>query len=310
MSSVSVNNNLVSYKRLRNLFLGLFIFATSCGKIENEIVDTSYARSDIVAAEAAFTLINSNLMATENNYPGATCNMSSTYKDCNSGAQAADVAWTNCTFNFGTIIPVVTSGVYGPWFEDYQNNTCTLNNTESVLRYTDRLNNATLEKAKYIMPNQDIIEMSNDGGPQSFTHIGITIKKNASNPEREIGIATMRMTRKSQEGNLLYDVYVKTGNAGDLDIKVNGTLAGQNRVVNGPVLVYNGDSEDIQVVFDNATWGKSPCCYPTQGSMDINFTRGPNVGKTSTVNFTSSCGSAEITGVNGEKSALNFTECY
>lgn len=322
MSSVSVNNNLVSYKRLRNLFLGLFIFATSCGKIENEIVDTSYARSDIVATEAAFTLVNSNMMATENNFRGSTCTssyLSTERTQCGSPGGVTyetSLFFDRCTFNNGTIRVIPYNGVLSPWFESHARAACPvpISVGDVLLRYFDDLDTSpSKEKVKYLMPNQDTVEFDNNGATLSVGNVmgtmGINIKQETST-QRTLAIDSVHILRRDKTGNPLYSVYVKTTNSSTYDLTVDGTLSGGDREANGFVYVHNGVDERIKTNFQAVKWGVSACCYPTQGSMRLEFETGPNVGKTSTVNFTSSCGSAEITGVNGEKSALNFTECY
>lgn len=299
------------------LALGIFL-SSSCTKLENIESSSHYNRSDVVAVEAALYLVNSSAMATENYFPNATCDLSSTYKSCevdphDSNYFMSEIIWNTCTFNAGTIQS------NGRWEESHQDN-ATINQCAipvpvglSVVR---RVKDG--EFIRYTMPNQDTVELNTISNPAlGVLNYGVTVKRDNATT-RTISVDSLHMVRKSNESHVLYDVYLSTASQSTFDITISKALNADNeRTVSttgtGLYVSFN-NGEKVKASFNAVKWEKDPtmtaCCYPRSGQMTLDFLTGSNQGKTATVTFSPSCGSGVITGVNGQINAIHFSECF
>jgi hypothetical protein len=99
----------------------------------------------------------------------------------------------------------------------------------------------------------------------------------------------------------LWDHTVSTG-AGGL------TLSGASgsRVVNGAVTVqHNLIKYTATATFNNVGWGEAGCCFPTTGSVTTTFSGG----KSESLSFSSICGEATLTTVNGKTVPITLQHC-
>jgi hypothetical protein len=103
----------------------------------------------------------------------------------------------------------------------------------------------------------------------------------------------------------IWDHTVVTGDGGVTVADQNGDL-----VVNGTVIVeHNLIQVTSTTTFSNVTYSEPLCCFPTSGSVSTTFSKGPDVGKTETLAFTSVCGESVLTTADGSRAALTLEHC-
>jgi len=103
----------------------------------------------------------------------------------------------------------------------------------------------------------------------------------------------------------IWDHTVVTGQGG---LTVTG--AGASRVVSGSVIVqHNLLQYTSTTTFDAVGYSEPLCCFPTTGSVSTTFSKGPDVGKTETLTFSSVCGESTLTGTDGRSVALTLEHC-
>jgi len=293
-----------------------FIF--SCSKYEKVNVSNTYARMDVAATEAAFSAINSSLMETEGSFLNATCDTSPTYRSCAYYAGTdyrATYNWNSCTFNNGTIS---VSGIWRSYYYDDTSTTCV--QPIPTGKETSRLTKDN-DKVVYSMLNGDSLEIStqlNTGFPGQPLH-GYGIKTLQFDPStRKLRIDNMQVSRKNN-GSILYDIYLYSGEVdGVTQLNATGKLSTADRVLTGFTYAFFKSQARVKVNFNSVTWSDAACCYPKSGSMLLEFDNfnpsapasWPTSGKTATVNFTNTCGEAQITGTDGITSDYTFTECF
>jgi hypothetical protein len=90
-------------------------------------------------------------------------------------------------------------------------------------------------------------------------------------------------------------------------ITVAATAAG--RVVNGSVTVQNLARETAVTTFDNVTYDRPACCFPSGGTVSTAFTAGSLAGKTETLTFGAVCGDATLTRTDGSTEAIVLAHC-
>jgi hypothetical protein len=85
---------------------------------------------------------------------------------------------------------------------------------------------------------------------------------------------------------------------------------GGSLVVSGTVVVqHNLIKVTSTTTFDGITYGEPLCCFPTAGSVSTTFSRGPDVGKTESLAFSSACGEATLTKADGRTEAITLQHC-
>jgi hypothetical protein len=103
----------------------------------------------------------------------------------------------------------------------------------------------------------------------------------------------------------IWDHTVVTGSGG---ITVTG--AGASRVVSGTVIVeHNLLQYTSTTTFVSVGYSEPLCCFPTTGSVTTTFSKGPDVGKTETLTFSSVCGESTLTRADGTSEALTLEHC-
>jgi hypothetical protein len=317
MSKV-ISTKSAHYKQKTLALIASVFFIFSCSKYEKINSSNTYARMDVAATEAAFSAINSSLMETEGGFLNATCDTSPTYRTCSYYAGTdyrATYNWNSCTFNNGTIS---VSGIWRSYYYDDVSLSCI--QPIPTGKETSRLTKDN-EKVIYSMLNGDTLEIStqlNTGFPGQALHgYGIkTLQFNALT--RKIRIDNMQVNRKNN-GNTLYDIYLYSSETdGTTQLEATGKLSTSNRVLTGYTYAFFKSQARVKVNFNTVTWNDAACCYPKSGNMLLEFddfnpsspTSWPTSGKTATVNFTNTCGEAEITGTDGITTDYTFTECF
>jgi hypothetical protein len=103
----------------------------------------------------------------------------------------------------------------------------------------------------------------------------------------------------------IWDHTVVTGAGGLTVSDQNGDL-----VVDGTVIVeHNLIQVTSTTTFSGVTYSEALCCFPTSGSVSTTFSRGPDVGKTEKLAFTSVCGESVLTRADGGVEALTLEHC-
>jgi hypothetical protein len=314
-----VMNNLSTKLNRKTLALiASVFFICSCSKYEKMNSANTYARMDVAATEAAFSAINSSLMETEGSFLNATCDTSPTYRSCAYYAGTdyrATYNWNSCTFNNGTIS---VSGIWRSYYYDDASLVCA--QPIPTGKETSRLTKDN-DKVIYSMLNGDTLEIStqlNTGFPGQPLHgYGIkTLQFDATT--RRLRIDNMQVSRKNN-GNILYDIYLYSSEIdGTTQLEATGKLSTADRTLNGFTYAFFKSQARVKVNFNAVTWSDSACCYPKSGNILLEFdsfnpsapASWPTSGKTATVNFTNTCGEAEITGTDGITTDYNFTECF
>jgi hypothetical protein len=103
----------------------------------------------------------------------------------------------------------------------------------------------------------------------------------------------------------IWDHTVSTGAGG---LQVSG--AGENRVVSGSVTVqHNLLRYTATASFNSVGYGEIGCCFPTTGSVTTTFDSGANAGKSESLSFSSVCGEATLTTINGKSIPITLQHC-
>lgn len=80
--------------------------------------------------------------------------------------------------------------------------------------------------------------------------------------------------------------------------------------MNGTVVVeHNLIKVTSTTTFSNVTYGEPLCCFPTAGTVSTTFSRGPDVGRTEGLEFTSVCGETTLHKADGASVALTLEHC-
>lgn len=313
-----MTTSLIKQNKKTLALIASVFFVLSCSKYEKVNVSNTYARNDVTATEAAFSVINSSLMETEGSFLNATCDTSVNYRSCAYYAGTdyrATYNWSSCTFDNSKIS---VAGVWRSYYYDDSSLTCMqpIPNGKETSRLTK-----DNDKVIYNMSNGDSVEIStqvNTGFPGQPLH-GYGIKTRQVNATtRSLRIDNMQVTRKNN-GTPLYDVFVYSDETdGSFQLTATGKLSTANRVLNGFTYVFFKELARVKVNFTAVTWNDAACCYPKSGTMNLEFnnynsnlpTAWPSSGKTANVAFTNTCGEAQITGTDGLTSKYTFTECF
>jgi hypothetical protein len=88
------------------------------------------------------------------------------------------------------------------------------------------------------------------------------------------------------------------------------SISGTNRTVSGSVNVQHNILKYTATTSFNAVGFSEPaCCFPTTGSVSTTFVNGPHAGKSESLSFSSVCGEASLTTVNGKTIAVTLQHC-
>jgi hypothetical protein len=103
----------------------------------------------------------------------------------------------------------------------------------------------------------------------------------------------------------IWDHTVSSGAGG---VTVTGT--GTSRVATGSVTVQHNLLEcTATATFESVGYGEPGCCFPTSGKISTTFSKGSDVGKTETLEFSDVCGEATLTKANGTTEQITLQHC-
>jgi hypothetical protein len=103
----------------------------------------------------------------------------------------------------------------------------------------------------------------------------------------------------------IWDHTVSTGSSG-----LTIAPSGNGPVVSGSVIVqHNILKYTATTTFNSVEYGEPGCCFPTGGSLSTTFSKGPDVGKTESLAFSSTCGEATLTTASGQQVPLELLHC-
>ncbi|MCB0368156.1 MAG: hypothetical protein KDD45_01645, partial [Bdellovibrionales bacterium] len=236
----------------------------------------------------------------------ATCAYS-TARTCN--GTTGTIAWNSCTI--GNTKVKMTGG----WSETWNNNgggtsDCT-NSYLSILNSVSRSSSS----ATITFPLGRTIVTDTSGGT---TYDGTTIDSGAIITTRtNASTRTIQMTpttsavHKVMTGRLgtkLFDYFIQP------DLTVTGALknasnySSTNRSMSGTVTLHHNLAKYSAVnTFNTVVWSDSTCCYPTSGSISTTYSGTNKPADSSSLTFSSSCGSQLTFSVTKNGSTTNST---
>lgn len=327
MTSQFVEIKITLQSRLSVVFI-LFCLLTniSCGQFSTPSKGNPYARTEVAAIETVFWAVNSGLMMTEGNFLNSSCTTEAPQMQCSGptdGNCKATYEWDNCSFDSGRISIINTSNNH--WTSLYLSETLPqCKHPPALGKEVSRVfdGGASDPPLVYHMPNSDFLEVNTNQYPQfpgqPMKHWGIHTRQVSVSPnQRQMRIDTVQMVRKKSDGSVLYNVFLHTNEDSSVfDISSTGTLATSNRVVTGFTYAYFEGVQRVKVTFNNVQWSDATCCYPKSGYLSLLFddfapptSWTPNA-KTARLDFTSTCGAATLTAVDGRTSSYNMPGCF
>lgn len=227
--------------------------------------------------------------------PTATaCTYSSVRGSCASSADT--ITWGGCTVDGGSVT------MTGSWTETFSGtgaSTCTtpLSSGGSVTR--------TSSSSVMTFASGATLTTDTNGGTAwdgtSIPATGETVSN--SSGTRTIVINGIHRYLKGPRGTTWFDHYItSTG------LTVTGTRAAGTRSMSGNLKVYHNLLRYTAAsTFNTVIWGSSSCCYPTSGNISSTLT-GSLTG-TTTLTFSSTCGSATYIDNSGSSSSVTLTHC-
>lgn len=305
------------------LLLALVSGMTSgCGKSNSDSTSTEYdsdsdsesnmaesslseAGSQATAAEGgSLTLMNEITSdyvdpEDENYAPMAACSILN--RSCGSSA-IATIDWDSCTI--GSSITMT-----GGWTETFattsgSSETCINATATAALKSGYKVTRKTQSSGvtATFSSGATLVTDTNGGDAWDGTSIpatGVEVSRTSATA-KTIQINGTRKILRGPAGRKIFDVYI-TGT-----INTSGTRSGQDRVMTGSSKVYHNLAKyNATHTYNNVTWANSSCCYPTSGSISSVFTGGG----TTTLAFSSTCGTATFTSRDGASSSLSLTKC-
>lgn len=206
------------------------------------------------------------------------------------------ITWNDCTVTNGKGDTITMSGT---WSETYSAAGCT-SSFSSGCSMTRTSDGSVMTMASGATVTTSTTSHTNYEGttiPATGTQIS------NSSGTRTITINGIHRVMKGPKGRKWFDHSI-TGS-----LSATGSKSGGNRVITGTNTVYhNLLSYKVANTFNSVTWGSTSCNYPTSGS--ISSTVSGSISGTTTLTFTTTCGSATFVGTDGSSSTvqLNFRE--
>ena len=230
----------------------------------------------------------------------AACNYSTVRSSCSSNSTT--VTWNSCTVASGAVT------MTGGWTETFSGTgassctvpvasggTVTRTSSSSVMTInTGALAGATITTNTTAHSTWDNV---------SIPSTGISVSN--SSGTRTVTINGVHRVMRGPRGRMWFDHSLKT----TTDLTVTGDRASGNRAITAGVLkVYHNLLQyNATNTFNNVTWGSSSCCYPTSGNISTSFSG--SVTGTTTLTFTTTCGSATFVDTSGSSSTVALTQC-
>lgn len=303
-------------KKLIALVVSTGLIITACNKKETTDSDTT-ADSQAYNAESAVSSVGSASGAVEGSIglasldllasefrnmdyldpqtasinPQAACSLSQR-STCSSNVITLD--WGGCAVGNATLT--------GIWTETYSDSSCLMNVDNNTVTRTTGLSPVVLTG-----PLGATFSTDTSGGTAydgtAMGSSGITVEKTASG--RTIAIDSIHKVFKTPKGNTRFDYFIKTGTA----VTVTGSrAAGTRTITGGNISIYHNLARYTAThTFTSVAWGDSTCCYPNSGSVSSSFS-GDVTGST-TMTFSSTCGSASFTDTTGTTSTVTLSQC-
>jgi hypothetical protein len=306
-------------------FVLVAILGLSCAKkkedetsVDNGTDAVSYltesALSDAASEASSF---DTGLMLAEEIYadskiePQAVCSFSSARGTCSSNSQVID--WNGCTIALPNGNATVT-GVIAETFSGFGAAVCAMNGSNSVL--TRIVSSTNPRQITY--PSGAVLTSDMDPGTgwdgTTFPNAanGTVISRletdtagltcNVGSPCYRIQVRGVQNTLVGPAGRTLFDHIVTS------DLYAKGTKSTGTLNLNGTAATYHQVALYTAAhTFTNVTWASSSCCFPTSGTVSTTLTGA--VSGTTSLSFTSTCGSASFTGTDGSTSTLTLTQC-
>jgi hypothetical protein len=223
--------------------------------------------------------------------PFAACSYTSN-RSC-TGANCT-IAWASCTIGTATMT--------GGWSEVYSSGACasTFATTCSVTRTSATSGSVATFASGATLTTTSDSHQAYDGttvsGGQTSTN---------SSGTRSIAINGVRRVLKGPRGRTWFDHSIQT----TTNLSMTGARSSGNRTISSGVLriFHNRASFTATNTFSSVVWGNSACCYPTSGTISTTLT-GSTTGTTSLA-FTSTCGTANFTDTTGATSSVSLSYC-
>lgn len=232
-----------------------------------------------------------------NPHPSAACSLSAARSSCNvvSGSSSYyTLTWGGCSLGTGTMS--------GTWTEVFNNGSCSMASNSNVIT-------RTTTGAVFTGALGQTFTTDTNGGVTydgtSMLSTGVILANAASGSDRYVSINSIHRVLRGPGGAKWFDYFISTPTA----ITVTGARATNNRTVSsGTLNIYHNMARyTASHSFSNVVWGDSTCCYPTSGTITSTFT-GAVTGST-TMTFSSTCGSASFTDTSSATSAVTLTQC-
>ncbi len=245
--------------------------------------------------EALSSYESANYVDPDQVHPTATaCTYSSVRGTCASSADT--ITWGSCTVDGGL---VTMSGTWSETFSGTGASTCTtpISSGGSVTR--------TSSSSVMTFASGATLTTDTNGGTAwdgtTIPSTGETVSN--SSGTRTIVINGIHRALKGPRGTTWFDHYItSTG------LTATGSRAAGTRSISGSLKVYHGLLKYTATsTFNTVVWGSSTCCYPTSGNISSTLT-GSLSGST-TLTFSSTCGSATYVDTSGTSSSLTLTHC-
>lgn len=275
----------------------IFPFITQCGGSSSSSPTSISASDQSYSMESATSEAGSQAGASEGGAVGllAACNYTSIRGACTSSADV--VTYGGCTLDSGV---VTMTGTWNETFSGTSSATCTVPivSGETVVR--------TSSGAVATGPLGGTLTTDTNGGT---AYDGTVIPSTGTSTTNTSGTRaiTINGTHRALTASsvTLFDHYLVT----TTPLSVTGSRAGNNRVIASGVikLFHNLAKYTASSSFSNVTWGSSTCCFPTSGTITTTYSGA--VTGTSTMQFTSTCGSATLTDMSGNVTTRTLTMC-
>lgn len=270
---------------------------TACKKKDEDTTEESVSDATSNAIEMSLSTAQGAANSSEGVavYASATeCASVSSLRSCT--GTTCTITWNDCTVTNGKGDTITMSG---SWSETYSTAACT-SSFSSGCSMTRTSDGSVMTMASGATVTTSTTSHTNYEGttiPATGTQIS------NSSGTRTITINGIHRVMKGPKGRKWFDHSI-TGS-----LSATGSKSGGNRVITGTNTVYhNLLSYKVANTFNSVTWGSTSCNYPTSGS--ISSTVSGSISGTTTLTFTTTCGSATFVGTDGSSSTvqLNFRE--
>lgn len=236
----------------------------------------------------------------------------SSLRQCSAGT--GTVNWNGCSIAGPKLSITMTGG----WTETWPSNGDCTNGYLALFGSVTRKSSGSVIN----FPGGATITTDTTGGPAYngtvFATGGIIVTR-AQTAVRSIAMSptdsAIRKVYKGRRGTTVFDYY-SIPSLTVSGAKANGNSSGlgstsSNRAITGTVTIHHNLAKYTATnKFNDVTWSDASCCFPVSGSISTTFSGTGAPSGTSTLTFTSTCGSATF--VNAENPSgvgINLTSC-